>query len=148
MGRAGTDPITEEEYMARPLSVDESHTGICRLDGCKEPVQERRSSVGPFPRYCSQEHRRRSQFFRDTARQYDVDWNELLEQQDFRCAICGTDDPMSPGRSRNGSGSFHLDHDHETGRARGLLCSRCNRGIGWFNDNPTWLRIAADYLET
>ena len=40
-----------------------------------------------------------------------------------------------------------VDHDHKTGKIRALLCDCCNRGIGFFNDNPAQLRTAADYLE-
>jgi hypothetical protein len=39
------------------------------------------------------------------------------------------------------------DHDHKTGLFRGLLCRRCNRMLGQMEDNPEWLRNAADYLE-
>lgn len=50
-------------------------------------------------------------------------YEELLDEQDGRCAICGT---MDPG----GRGRFHVDHDHITGSIRALLCSRCNLLLG------------------
>ncbi len=40
----------------------------------------------------------------------------------------------------------HIDHDHSTGKVRGLLCSCCNTGIGMFKDNPDVLDRAAFYL--
>ena len=73
---------------------------------------------------------------------YNIDWdyyNHLLESQDGRCSICGTKDPK-------GRGNFHVDHCHETGRIRGLLCNECNIGLGKFKDDPTILHQAADYL--
>jgi hypothetical protein len=64
----------------------------------------------------------------------------LVEAQGNRCAIC--DAPGGEGRAR-----LHVDHDHETGRVRALLCYACNVAIGLLNDNPVRARAAADYLE-
>ena len=71
-----------------------------------------------------------------TSDQYRV----LLESQGYKCKICGSE-------TAKGYGSFHVDHDHKTGRIRGLLCQGCNTSIGKFQDNPKLLRRAADYLE-
>lgn len=65
----------------------------------------------------------------------------LLKSQGGRCAICRTKEP-------GGRGAWHIDHDHATGKNRGLLCSGCNRGIGLMGDDPERLRAAADYIES
>jgi hypothetical protein len=43
--------------------------------------------------------------------------------------------------------SLHIDHDHKTGQIRGLLSPWINKGLSYFQDNPVWLRRAAEYLE-
>ena len=63
----------------------------------------------------------------------------MLAAQGGACAICHA----VPKRLA----SMHLDHDHEAGHLRGLLCLSCNQGIGKFRDSPALLRAAADYLE-
>ena len=69
-----------------------------------------------------------------TAAEYD----NLLALQHFSCAICGTTDPKGKGR-------FHIDHCHETGVNRGLLCANCNLGLGHFRDNKDLLHTAINY---
>lgn len=65
-------------------------------------------------------------------------YNEMLKAQNNKCAICGDDCPT--GRS------LAVDHNHDTGAVRGLLCSRCNIGIGQLK-NITNLAKAIEYLE-
>ena len=67
-----------------------------------------------------------------------------LEKQDYRCAICGTSD-WGKGKNTNRP---HVDHNHENGKVRGLLCNTCNRALGMFEDDKNLLRKAANYLET
>ena len=70
---------------------------------------------------------------------------ELLEAQERRCAICGAE----AGWRHRQSGKLKklaVDHCHETGRVRGLLCDRCNTAIGKLNHDPALLRKAIDYL--
>lgn len=66
----------------------------------------------------------------------------LLVAQNNACAICGA---MFLGGS--GSTVAHVDHDHATGRVRGILCENCNRGLGMLRDSPALLRRAAEYLD-
>lgn len=66
------------------------------------------------------------------------DYDLLLELQGGGCAICGYD----PGGRK-----LNVDHDHTAGRVRGLLCRKCNTGIGFFGDDLEGLRKAVEYLE-
>lgn len=70
-------------------------------------------------------------------------YNELLDAQGGACAICGTDDP----KGKSGT-YFVVDHNHETGENRGLLCNRCNRAIGLLGEEVETLRSAIRYLES
>lgn len=70
-----------------------------------------------------------------TQEQYD----EMLAAQGGGCWICRR--PPRPDIA------LHVDHDHETGRIRGLTCFRCNNALGDFNDDPALLARALDYLD-
>lgn len=63
------------------------------------------------------------------------DYLMIWERQGGECAIC----------TRR---KLVVDHDHETGKIRGLLCGRCNTGLGMFQDSQIRLSTAIDYLET
>lgn len=65
------------------------------------------------------------------------DYAEMLEEQGYGCAICGGTDE---------SRRLAVDHCHETQRVRGLLCGRCNRGLGHFGDDPELMHRAVEYL--
>jgi hypothetical protein len=69
-----------------------------------------------------------------------ADYAALMVAQDGRCAICLTSDPAPWDQ-------LSVDHDHETGRVRGLLCMRCNSCLGYVQDSPDLLRKAVRYLE-
>jgi hypothetical protein len=62
--------------------------------------------------------------------------NAMVLLQNNVCAICN---------EPNGK-TLHVDHDHKTGRVRGLLCTRCNSGIGFFKDDINYLANAIKYL--
>lgn len=62
----------------------------------------------------------------------------MLRSQGGGCALCHR--PPRPGKV------LHVDHDHETGSVRGLLCFTCNNALGDFEDDPGRLRAAITYL--
>ena len=85
------------------------------------------------------------------SRQKTREWNRLkssgftqkeyeakLKEQNYKCAICGTTD--------SGPMDFHADHDHKTGQKRGVLCHKCNTGLGLLKDNVEILCAAIEYL--
>jgi hypothetical protein len=73
------------------------------------------------------------------------DYNKLFIDQDGKCAICGTSTAGKPKEGLN-SLRFAVDHDHATGKVRGLLCSMCNRSLGGFKDDIIILNNAIKYL--
>jgi hypothetical protein len=66
------------------------------------------------------------------------DYKRMLEEQGGGCYLCG--------KQPEGNRALDIDHDHETGKVRGLLCSNHNRGIGLLNDDITILAKAIQYL--
>jgi Recombination endonuclease VII len=69
------------------------------------------------------------------------EYNSLLEKQGGKCAICGiTREECKDKRA------LPVDHNHETGHVRGILCHSCNRAVGLLKDSPTNLIQAAVYL--
>lgn len=67
------------------------------------------------------------------------DYDRMLESQDNKCKICDTDSPGSKGR-------FYVDHNHKTGKLRGLLCHKCNTSLSGFKDDINILLKAIEYL--
>ena len=65
-------------------------------------------------------------------------YEDRLARQGGGCAICGTPPPEGQ--------SLHVDHDHDSGRIRGLLCFNCNAGLGKFGEDPELLSRAAGYV--
>jgi hypothetical protein len=84
---------------------------------------------------------------RSAMKRYGVtlDWYlAKLAEQEGQCVICSA--PPDPNGIK-AAARLHVDHDHETGAVRELLCVRCNQGLGYFRDNPDLLRAAADYID-
>ena len=73
-----------------------------------------------------------------------ADYEVLYNDQEGRCAICNKVETAlsNTGYVKN----LAVDHCHETGKVRGLLCNRCNVGLGMFEDNVNNLKIAIHYL--
>ena len=77
-----------------------------------------------------------------------LDYSKLLSLQGGGCAICGKSEHLAQGRKIRPIKKLAVDHDHVTGKIRGLLCRKCNWGLGYFGDNASIIRKAAAYLES
>lgn len=92
-------------------------------------------------RKCHKEHYYKPNWHRyHLARSYGITpeiFGVMLASQAGVCAVCSGPFVVTPS----------VDHDHQTGQVRGLLCAACNTGMGHFRDNPQHLRAAAAYLE-
>ena len=126
-------------HVTRPRGVPPGHK-FCR--GCEQikPLTE----WSPRPRAADGYHFRcrecisRRDRERHLSSTYGLnldDVGEILARQDGRCAICLVAE------------AIHIDHNHSTGKIRGMLCFRCNAALGQFGDNVETLRRATDYLE-
>lgn len=69
-----------------------------------------------------------------------AEYNAMVGQQGGCCAVCNTDKP-------GGLGCWDVDHCHDTNTVRGLLCHRCNLGLGQFKHDTRLLQAAIDYLK-
>ena len=71
-----------------------------------------------------------------------------MVRQWCRCDVCRAEiGAMVDGYPLATDSKWCVDHDHETGAVRGLLCRECNLGLAAFRESPTALRRAAGYLE-
>lgn len=75
------------------------------------------------------------------------EYSTLREHQNYRCLICDTheDEVLSVGKHSHTK--LYVDHDHNTGKVRGLLCQSCNTLLGTAKDNISLLYKSIEYLE-
>lgn len=124
-------PWVSERLRGKPQPMSEAHLAIVRANNAARalPDDVRIANRKQSGRGCALKTR-----YGITIAQYDA----LAEAQGGGCALCGK--ACTTGKR------LAVDHDHATGRVRGLLCRKCNRGLGHFDDDPAALRRAADYL--
>ena|GEM_PF-2227119 len=131
--RKERDAITDKKYR-------ETHKEQLRKLGSnwqKNNVEKVRASALKWAREHPEQGRNAHM-----KREYGITWDEYcfhLEKQGHRCAICGKDN--------NGKRNFAVDHCHQTGSLRGLLCNPCNSALGQFGDSADTLYKAIEYLE-
>ena len=133
---------------------------VCNICGINKPITEYyehrggRSSPGYRIKTCKKCHATKSKAwvtanpektkqYRRRAKlkdKYGISiemYDSMFEQQKGVCALCNKPHKRRP---------LNVDHCHQTGKIRGLLCDKCNMGIGLFDDNPALLEKVKDYL--
>jgi len=116
-----------------------------RADGlsknCKDCARQYRLAYRDKIGFIGRKHQKLQERYGITIEEY----NQKLEDQNHCCAICGrsTDEIQNTHHRRY---ALAVDHNHTTGKVRGLLCSSCNQALGLFQDNVAVLQSAQTYL--
>lgn len=120
-----------------PRSEDNKKCGICKIVMSAENFWSDRIKTDGLAGDCKDCGRDRlyKKRFGITLEQY----TSMLNEQWMMCAMCGKNEEENNQR-------LCVDHDHETGQVRGLLCNTCNTGLGLLQDNITILRNGVTYL--
>lgn len=125
--------------LVRPADIPDDHK-FCRTCRRVKPRSEfglRRSSAGDGRMSACKECRKVQSRAGHLKRQYDLTEQEvqaMREAQGGVCAICRT------------AAAVHVDHDHQSGKVRGMLCFNCNAALGHLRDDPILFRRAVRYL--
>jgi len=117
-----------------PIRQYETGERLCKEPGCDKP-RECSADV------CQMHYRRPRHRLNRYGLTHEA-FTAMLASQGGRCAVCRTDKP----RGTQGFG-WCVDHDHETGQVRGILCGHCNQGIGMLQDDPDVIAAAAKYVQ-
>jgi hypothetical protein len=112
----------------------------CTREAANTSYQNRREIVlaSHKEKYCAKKNRA-SALMKNYGMTIE-EWNEMFASQNYRCAICGSKDPLNTAKN------FVVDHCHSLGHVRGILCSPCNAMLGFAHDDPNVLWDAMTYL--
>jgi ribosomal protein L37E len=130
------------EFPKHPHNKD-GHTNLCK--NCTYEVDKNRKSTHIRQKEWRDRNKEKLADY-DLRRRFDIsleEYDALLASQQGVCAICGRPEIRSyKGKAKK----LSVDHDHTTGKIRGLLCYKCNLGIGQFEDSIKLLDKAKEYL--
>lgn len=101
--------------------------------------------------YAKNPKHREMEYLGGVRRKYGLSQEEyqaLGESEDWRCAVCRRDPKAAYADQTLNAQRLHVDHCHETGRVRGLLCGNCNRALGYIEGTPGGLDAFRAYIET
>lgn len=137
--------LTEEQDKAKRVAA------VQRVNAWREkngrPYEYNANGLARYRKWRSENKRRDSEIHRRSKLKTlfgisEEDYEQLLVKQNGACAIC-EESAFSDMTKR-----LSIDHCHTTGKVRGLLCGRCNRGLGLFKDSSGTMLRAVAYLES
>ena len=127
----------KKEYNSRPERKEKKREYKKEYDSRPEIKEKRREYLKEYESRPENKEKKRA---RHLKRHYGIsveEYERMLCEAAGRCAVCG-EELLAP----------HVDHNHKTGKIRGLLCPQCNIGLGMFNDSAEILAKAASYLRS
>lgn len=100
--------------------------------------------TAPSQSYCSRQCRGKNAYYTRVYGITEAQYEDMKRLQNNKCMICSSEGFMI---GKNGhTEKLVVDHDHETGQVRSLLCHNCNRALGLLKDNVDTVQAAANYL--
>jgi hypothetical protein len=159
--RKRPDVVAKRRARSQSAEAKERHRLYLREYNQRPDVKEKNRLARQRPEYV-EHHRQYNRAYyqrpeikaKERTRLYGVtkeQYERMLAEQQGKCSVCLRDlvmtrpDPESKATSWRGQP--HVDHDHQTGCVRQLLCRECNVGLGTFQDDVATLRNAIAYLE-
>ena len=101
--------------------------------------------TAPSQLYCGAACRGKTAYYQRTYGLTEADYRRRLEEQGHKCYLCGSSGFLIG--TNNHSEKLAVDHCHDTGKVRKILCHNCNRALGLLQDSPELMRRAAEYIE-
>ena len=146
---------------ASQYSLAEQNAKVC--GACKKildfscfPPEPKGRKIGKVGAWCNECYKNKNKTeYKQRIRKYNLKkyglsidcYEKLLKDQGYSCKICGISAQHAPGVGSSKGGVLCVDHDHETNKVRGLLCAKCNTGLGLFVDDISNLQKAIIYLK-
>lgn len=138
---------TTYRLAARQKAVENNEITYFTGKPCKRGHLSVRFTKNNQCKECLQEYAKQHQTRLHLKKRFDLTEKEyelMLEAQNGVCAICKEEEKIIDGQSKKKK-PLSVDHCHNTGRIRGLLCTACNTGIGLLRHEPYILKAAAEY---
>lgn len=139
--RSCGEPLTEANTYPRQKAVYDYECRTCKRARSKVNREKRGQEWLDYRKSYNKARKEKNRCW-NLRNNYGIsleEWEKLFQLQGSKCKICETETPPSMG--------WHTDHNHKTGKVRGILCHLCNTGLGKFKEDIEVMKKAIGYLE-